>query len=132
MKFLGSIVLLLLISKSFEGGIDLWYCFINIILIFLESDVDTIIIGAGIAGLSAAEELVRWIIRFLIKNWLTKYFDCFRNGHSNIMVLESSNRIGGRMWTTESKSKSNSICNSSIISFSNLLIIRWICCWFGG
>jgi len=64
-----SIILSALITKSLE-----------------ETNVDTIIIGAGIAGLSAAEELVR-------------------NGHSNILVLESSNRVGGRMWTTESKGK---------------------------
>jgi len=41
---------------------------------------DTIIIGGGISGLSAASHL-------------------FKNGHTNIKVIESSPRLGGRVWS---------------------------------
>jgi spermine oxidase len=41
-----------------------------------------VIIGAGVAGLTAASELIQ-------------------NGHGDILVLEAQNRIGGRVHTVK-------------------------------
>lgn len=43
-----------------------------------------VIIGAGIAGISAAEYL-------------------YRNGYTDVTVLEATNRTGGRIWTVSGK-----------------------------
>lgn len=47
----------------------------------ISNKFDVVIIGAGIAGLSAAALLLQ-------------------NGKSNILILEASNQIGGRISTT--------------------------------
>jgi monoamine oxidase len=57
------------------------------------TDVDVIVIGAGISGIAAASTLKAG----------GKSVCCFVRHLRKVMVLEARNRIGGRVWTDVSK-----------------------------
>ena len=64
------------------------YFIIQCVFSMSEAVYDVIVIGGGVSGLAAASKLAEL-------------------GHTNILVLEASNRLGGRIRTTQTIGKSN-------------------------
>ena len=79
-----------------------------------QTTADVIVLGAGIAGLQAANDIV---LKNLLNN-TTKQQQPTNNNHNNnnnnnnvkkIVVLEARNRIGGRIYTTKGYGPKNNV-----------------------